>query len=213
MRFLLITLSLLVLAAPALAEMVQVEIITEVEYNQVSFGILADVVPGDIVVATFLVDSDNFIDSTSYGVRSYPIDMASFQVTLGTVGPVGLVLPQPDNATVYFVVRESDPVSDGFFLSANPEWPWVNPYLDIPAQLDPYFGYKYEVGYSGDTLSSRDILEAAGSYGYDGIESFYVGLQDAWADAMGCILVQTVITPQGVPVEDTNWGNVKSLYR
>jgi hypothetical protein len=201
------------LATPALAELVQVEIICEVEYNQVRDGVFAGIAPGDLAVASFLVDSDNFIDSTSYGVRSYPIDMGSFQFTAGSVGPIGLVMPQPENAVIYFAVRESDPVSDGFFLSAIPEWPWVNPYLDVMGSIDPYFGYKYEISYSGDTLASRDILDAAGSYGFDGIESYYTGVQDAWADAVGFIYIQTVITPMSVPTEDTSWGNLKSLYR
>ena len=213
MRRFVLALSLLLLAAPAAAEIVQVEIICNVEYNQVQNGILADVVPGDVAVATFTLDSDNFIDSTSYGVRSYPIDMASFEFTIGAVGPVGLALPQPEDATVYFSLRESDPVSDGFFLSAIPEWPWVNPYLDIPGQLDLFFGYKYEVSYDGATLPSRDILDAVGSYGFDGIESFYTGLQDSWADAIGFIYVQTVITAQAVPTTDTSWGELKSLFR
>jgi len=213
MRHIVLALALSVLAVPAAAEIVQVQIVCNVEYNQVRNGDLADVVPGDAAVATFTVDSDNYIDSTSYGVRSYPIDMGSFAFTVGSVGPVGLVIPQPENATIYFSLRESDPVSDGFFLSAIPEWPWVNPFLDIPGQLDPYFGYKYEISYAGTTLPTRDILDAVGSYGFDGIESYYLGIQDSWADAIGFTYVQTVITAQAVPTTDTSWGNVKSLYR
>jgi hypothetical protein len=212
-RFLMATLFVLMLAGPALAEMVNVEIISEVEYSQVRDGILANTMPGDLVVASFLVDSDNFIDSTSYGVRAYPIVMTSYQLTVGSVGPISIVDPQPNGATIYFQVRESDPVSDGFCLSGDPEWYMPNPYIDVPGKLEPYMAYEYEIGYLGHTLDSRDILDIAGTYGYDGIESFYSAVQDGWADALGLLYLQTVITAQSVSVEETSWGNVKSLFR
>lgn len=217
MKSLLITLSfslaLALLVGPAAAEIMNVEIVCTVDYTQASDGILAGVQPGDMVVATFEVDSDNYIDSTSYGVRSYIVDPSTFEMTAGSVGPIPLVIPQPDNATVYFVVRESDPVVDGFFLSVIQEWPWVFPSLDIPGRIAPYMGYHYEVDYQGNVLSTKDITQLAGTYGRTDMDRYYCAVNDDWADVLGLIYQMTTITSQTVPVENATWGDLKALYR
>ena len=197
----------------AFADIVTVECFGTVEYNQINQGIFADVNSGDVVYAGFLVDSDNYIDSPTYNVRAFPIDLASFQLDIGSVSAVPLVIPQPDGATPYFVVRNDDPAADGFFLSSDPEWPFWNPMLDVPGQIDPYFGFHWEVGYNGDVLNSLDILDAVGTYTYDGLTSFYTAIQDAWADAMGLEYVQMKITIGSVTTENSTWGNLKNLYR
>jgi hypothetical protein len=200
-------------SSAALAVTVTVECIGEVEYNQVSSGIFGAVNPGDPVYAGFLIDSDNYIDSPNYNVRGYPIDLASFELDIGSVQGVPLVIPQPGGATPYFVIRNDDPGADGFFLSTNIDWPSGNPMVDVPGQIDPYFGFHWEVGYTGDTLSSLDVLDAVGTYTFDGLTSFYTGIQDAWIDAIGLIYGQTVITVGSVATENSTWGNLKTLYR
>jgi hypothetical protein len=211
-RFGIIACALLMIAGAALAETVTIEFHGEVEYNQINSGVFADVNSGDLVLATFTVESDNFVDSDTYGVRSFPIDLGSFALTIGTVGPIPLVDPQPDGLTSYFVLRNDDPAADGFFVGNDPEWPYINPALDVPAQIDPYFGFHWEVGYEGDVLASRDILDAVGTYDYTGLTSFYTTIADAWADAMGLIYTQTVISVESVAVENTTWSEVKALF-
>ncbi len=182
------------------------------ESNQVNSGPFGDVNSGDAVMASFLIDSDDFIDSVDYGVRSFPVDLASFELTIGSVGPIGLVIPQPDGQTTYFNLRESDPVSDGFFIANQTEWPNGFPSLNVPGGIDPYFNFHWEVGYTGDTLASRDILEAQGTYDYTGLTSFYTVIGDAWADAMGLEYVQMVISTDTVATEAASWSGVKSLF-
>ncbi len=213
-RMVTITLALLMVVSSAvLAETVTVECIGTVEYNQVNSGVFADVSSGDAVYAGFTIDSNNYIDSPNYNVRSYIIDLESFRLDIGPVSDVQLVIPQPMDAVPYFVVRNDDPAADGFFCSTNPEWPFGNPMLDVPAQIDPYFGFHWEVGYTGDTIDSLDVLEAIGSYDYTGLTSFYTAIQDAWADAMGLEYVQMNIVMGSVATADATWSQVKALFR
>jgi hypothetical protein len=204
---------LLTFVGAATAEIVTIECIGSVEYNQINVGVFADVNPGDPVHAVFTIDSDDFIDSATYGVRSYPIDLASYQLQIGAAGPVPLVNPQPDGATSYFVLRNDDPAADGFFLSNDPEWPYINPSLDEPGQIDPYMGFHWEVGYNGDVLSSLDVLDAVGSYTYDGLTSFYTAIQDSWADAMGLEYAEIIISIDVSPTETLTWGSIKKDFR
>ncbi|MEZ4386034.1 MAG: hypothetical protein R3D98_00365 [Candidatus Krumholzibacteriia bacterium] len=211
-RLLMPALAVLILALPAAAEIVRIDCIGSVEYNQISSGVFGPVSSGDAVMATFTVDSDDYVDSTNFGVRSYPIILESFELTIGSVGPVPLVIPQPDGQTSYFNLRNADPVADGFFVANNPEFPSSFPALDVPAQIDPYFGFHWEVGYTGDTLGSRDILDALGTYDYTGLTSFYTVIADAFADAMGLEYVSMVISTDSVATEAASWSGVKALF-
>ena len=126
---------------------------------------------------------------------------------------VGIADPYPSwYAPPDFVLRDNDPGADGFFVANNPEWPTVFPSLDVPAQIDPYFNFHWEVGYTGDTLDSRDVLDAVGTYDYTGLTSFYTVIGDAWADAMGLEYVQMVISAESVATQQTSWSDVKSLF-
>ena len=211
-RPVIVVFALLVAVAPAVAETVRIECFGEVEYSQVNSGVFADVAPGDAVYAVFTVDSADYVDSVNYGVRSYPVALESFSLTIGSAGPVALVVPQPDGLTTYFNLRNDDPAADGFFVANNPEWPSVFPSLDAPAQIDPYFNFHWEVGYNGDVLASRDILDALGTYDFTGLTSFYTVIGDAWADAIGLIYGHMVISTEGVATEVTSWSDLKALY-
>jgi len=212
-RFAIIFIALLIAASPALAEIVQIECFGSVEYNQINSGIFGDVNSGDVVYATMTVDSDNWIDSVDYGVRSYPVILESFELTIGSAGPVPLVIPQPEGQTTYFNLRNADPVSDGFFIANDPEFPWVFPSLDEPGNIDPYFNFHWEVGYEGTTLDSRDILDAIGSYDYTGLTSFYTVIGDSWADAMGLEYDHMVITTASVATQSSSLSEVKALFQ
>jgi hypothetical protein len=188
--YLIITAAVLA-ASPALAETVEVEITGSVEYNQVTFGPLADVNPGDPAVWSFLLDSDVFVDSPTYPTRAYEINQPSFSLTLGSV-ELGLQDPFP--GTPYFVLRDNDPAVDGFFFSTGADWPADLP-LDEPGALGQFAAH-FELGYTGDTLASLDILDAMGSYDYTGIQSFYTVVMDGWAEPIGLIFEQMTIVPE-----------------
>ena len=211
---LMLTAALTLLACGAMAETVTIEFIGSVEYNQINEGIFADVNSGDAVYAAFTVDSDVYEASPGgYGVRGYIVDVASFELTIGSVGPVALVNPQPNDETTYFSLRNDDPAVDGFFIANEIDWDYNLPKLDEPGGIDPYFTLHWTVGYTGDTFSSLDILDAVGSYDYTGLTNFYTVIADAWADAMGLEFVQTIISTGTVATDASTMSSIKAMYR
>jgi len=205
--------ALTLLASVAYAETITVEFIGMVEYNQVNQGIFADVNSGDAVLATFTLDSEIWEASPGgYGVRGYPIDQSSFELTIGSVGPVPLVSPQPNGEITYFNIRNADPVADGFFISNQLDWDNLLPKLDVEGGIDPYFSFIWSVGYTEDTFSSLDIVDAIGSYDYTGLTSFYTAVKDSWADPIGLEFVQTNIIGGPVAIESMSMGSVKALF-
>ena len=213
-KSLMMTLVLVVLAGSALAETVKIECIGSVEYSQVNQGVFADVNSGDAVYATFNVDSDNWVASPGgFGVRGYVVDQSSFQLTIGSVGPVALVNPQPDDAVTYFSIRNADPVADGFFIANQVDWDNLLPSLNVPGGLDPWFSFRWTIGYTEDTFSSLDILDCLGTYDYTGLTSFYTVISDAFADPIGFEPMQTIISTESVATEPASLGAVKALYR
>jgi len=206
--------ALTLLASVAVAEIVSVEMVGEVEYSQVNQGIFADVNSGDAFYASFTLDSDVWEPSPGgYGVRGYPIDVASFDLTIGSVGPVHLVNPQPNGETTYFNLRNADPVADGFFIANQLDWDYNLPKLDVPGGIDDYFTLIWSIGYTEETFSSLDILDAVGSYDFAGLTSFYCAIKDAFADPIGLIPTVTVISAPSVAIEDVSFGSVKALFR
>ncbi len=211
-RFVIMTAVLMIATAPAAAEIVTVEFFGNVEYNQVNSGLFADVNPGDSVYAAFYVDSDVYVDSPNYNVRGYEVDLSSFILHIGSVGPVALVDPQPAGPA-YFCIRESDPVADGFHFANEIDWASVVPSLDVPGQLDPYFTMRWSVGYDGSTLPSLDILDCLGAYDYTGLTNFYTVVHDAWAEPIGMEYGEIRISTGLVANEEMSFGDVKNLYR
>lgn len=193
----------LIAVIPAQAEIVNVEVTGSVEWNFARAYPLTEVNPGDSVTMTFQVDSDVFLDSTHFNVRGYEIDQSSWSMSFGTV-TIGLADPYPAwQAPPYFVLRDNDPVADGFFVTAgHVDWPF-------PGLATEVYGFcgrfetHYDVSYVGDTLSSLDILDAAGTYTYDGLTRFYFNEVDCGFEVIGMILEQTKISriPVEVPVD------------
>ncbi len=209
MRTVIALVAVMLVGATAHAAMVDVVVTGEVVWNSVSFGEFAVVNGGDPVTLAFAVDSENYVNSGTYPTRGYAIDTATFSLTLGAA-VVGAQDPFP--GVPYFVLRDNDPAVDGFFISTdNVDWPTGVP-TDEPAQIDPYFISTYEVGYTGDTLSSLDILDALGTYDYTGLTNYYFNVNDGPFEAIGIDFFQMVISGS-TPVEDTSWGRVKALYR
>nr|MEE4269846.1 hypothetical protein [Candidatus Krumholzibacteria bacterium] len=164
--------------------------------------------------ATFTLDSENYVESPGgYGVRGYVVDLASFELTIGSVGPVPLVNPQPNGEVTYFSLRNADPVADGFFFANDVDWDYVVPKLDTPGGLDPYMQMRWAIGYSEETFSSLDIMDAIGSYDYTGLTNFYCTIADGWADPIGFEPAMTVISTEGVATEPATMSGIKALYR
>lgn len=209
MRQTALTLVLIALfATTALAVPVEVRINGEVEYSGINSGPFSGAHPGDPANIVFTVDSETFIDSGSFNVRAYPIELSSFTMTFGSA-TAGLQNPYP--GTPYFCIRESDPVADGFFVATtNIDWP-SELILDEPGAIGQ-FAPHFEVGYEGTTLSSLDIVDAVGSYAYDGLTSFWYAMFDDWAEAAGLLFGELIITPLSTATAETSWGQLKSLY-
>jgi hypothetical protein len=168
------TLAMLIAGATqAGATPVLVEIRGDVYSNQVSSGTLGNVNAGETVTYSFTLDSNNFVNG-SFPTRGYAIDLNSF--VLNFSGGTTIGLSPSFVGPAYFVIRNNDPAVDGFFLSQG---------LDFPtglalnqAGIFGNFAAAFSVGYSGDTLSSLDILDAVGSYNFTGLQVFGMGIDD-----------------------------------
>ncbi|MCP4546531.1 MAG: hypothetical protein GY835_08720 [bacterium] len=210
MQRLLIT-SLLIamtIAAPATAVQVKVEIDAWIEYNQIPNGPFSEAQAEDLTTVTFLIDSDNFIDSSSYNLRAYEIERTSFELAFGPA-TAGLMDPLTD--TPYFVVRDGDPVADGFCLTMGDiDWP-IPPLLDQVGMLDN-LACAFEVGYSGETLGSLDIVDAVGIYDYDGLTNYYHAILDGGMEAAALWFTEISISLVTTATTATSWSELKSLY-
>jgi hypothetical protein len=164
-----------------------------VEFNQIGAPPLGDANPGDPASLTFSVDSDVFMDSMNFPTRGYEIDQSSFVLTLGAVS-IGLADPFPGGQTPYFVIRNDDPAVDGFFTSTNLDFP-----LGVPLNQMGIFGLflnNYSVTYTGDTLGSLGILDALGTYDFDGLTVFNWTVDDGPFNAMGLVFEQMTISAE-----------------
>jgi hypothetical protein len=197
-------------ACVASADPVSVTIVGTVEYNQVSIGQFGSVNPGDAVTVSFMLDSNNFLNSASFPTRGYEIDSGSFLLTAGSAT---VALQNPFPGTPYFVVRDNDPAVDGFFFSKGTDFPTG---LDLDEAANGagtrFFLSAFSVSYEGSRLPSLDILDAVGFYDFTGLGSFYFVIQDLSFEPIGFVFASmTIATP--VSVESATWSGIKALYR
>lgn len=191
--------ALVAVVAPAQADIVNVEMTGTVEYNQARSAPLNEIAVGDAITMKFSVDSDLFTDSPNYPVRGYDIDLASYAITSGAV-TVGMMDPYYPGRTPYFVLRDNDPAVDGFFtVDNNVDYPYPGVPLDASGFCGPFEGH-FDVGYGGDELDSLDILDAVGTYDYDGLTRYYFNLVDCGFEVVGIIFEQMTILPEPVEV-------------
>ena len=154
-------------AAPLQAAIIDVTVTGRVSSNVIGDPPLSGVSGGDGVTLSFTVDSSVFLNSASFPTRGYAIDPTSFSLTLGAA-TVGLQNPFPAGQTPYLVLRDNDPAVDGFFVSmSNVDWPVPLP-LDQAGSSGQLMS-DYNVTYTGDPLSSLDILDALGTYTLTGL--------------------------------------------
>lgn len=177
-------------AATASADTVLVEIHGDVWGNQINAAPLGDVNPGETGTISFNLDANNFANGT-FPTRGYAIDLNSFSFTFSGGTSVGI---NPAFAgPAYFVVRDNDPVADGFFLSQGLDFP-----SDIPlAQTGVFgdFGARFNVSYTGDTLNSLNVADAAGTYDFTGLTVFGMGINDGpFEDVLGMDFSSMTIT-------------------
>ena len=164
------------------ADVVQVTINGQIEFNQINSPPLSNGNSGDAATLTFLLESDNFLDSMSFPTRGYVIDEDSFSLSWGSE-TIAIQSPYPAGQTPYFVLRNNDPAVDGFFLSNNN----VDfPIAGIPLEQTGFFeqfANRFNVTYENDPLDSLDILDAQGSYDFTGLSVFGWAITDGPFDA------------------------------
>ncbi|MCH9648762.1 MAG: hypothetical protein K0U98_11025 [Deltaproteobacteria bacterium] len=177
------------------AEIVEVTVLGEVEFNQVTTPPLGNVNPGDAAQLTFLVDSESFVDSGSFPTRGYDIDLSSFALSLGTE-TLGLQDPFPVGQVPFLVLRDNDPVVDGFFISTNIDVPMVVP-IDQAGALGQ-FANSFSVTYEGSTLVSLNLLDALGSYDFTGLTVFNWTVDDGPFQPLGIVFTELAIALGGV---------------
>jgi hypothetical protein len=158
---------LLFAAASTRGDLVQIDVTGNVAFNVIQ-GNMVGVQLGDPVMMSFRVDSNVFVNSTRFPTRGYNMILNSFSMTVGG-RPVPIVNPQPSGQTAYFVLRNNDPVVDGFLLTTN-----VDAQLPVSVNiigLTPIHDLTYVTTYNGDFLSSLNILDAIGTYGHTGLNT------------------------------------------
>jgi hypothetical protein len=201
----LIVVAVAIVAMPAQATLVDVEMTGRVEWNFARHAPLTEVPVGDQVSVTFQVDSDVFRDSTLYSTRGYVIDGVTYTVDFAS-GVSVQYEPHPwypPSYQPYFVVRNDDPGADGFFNAyENVDWPYPGVPLNVFGWCGPFESH-FDVSYTPDVLESLDILDAIGTYEYDGLTRFYFNLVDCGFEVIGIDFTQMTISlvPEVVPVD------------
>lgn len=174
------------------AGIVTVIVTGQVIFNAIGDPPLSGVGFGDNVEMSFEVDSDDFVDGVPGDTRGYEIDQSSFSLTFDTPASVQLLNPFPAGETPYFTLVDGFPVSDGFFVSTSPFSPG-----GVPLEQEP-INANLSLGYTEDTLTSLDILDALGTYGFGGLTSFGFNLWSIFPDniAMDIDFMQMTIVPE-----------------
>lgn len=158
------------LAGHASAALYQVDITASVDFNVIG-GSHAGIQSGAPVHMSFQVDSNVFLNSASFPTRGYNVIESSFSMT---VGAASVLFDNPQPTPAYFVLRNNDPAVDGFFMSPDVD-------LDFPTTvhipgLNPAHELDFKVTYPGNTLSSLNIADAVGAYGFAGIKVYNFGI-------------------------------------
>ena len=170
-------------------EVVDITFIGTVEWNQINPPPLGTVNVGDAVVLSFQIDSDVYLDGSMYPTRGYDIDPSSWSLMMGSVA---IDIQTPFQGTPYFVLRDNDPAVDGFMLSTD------DVYFPLGVQLEQVgafgdFNHVAYVTYAPDTLSSLDILDAAGIYDFSGLSVFNWVVEDGPYSPLGVVFEQLTV--------------------
>jgi hypothetical protein len=200
MKTMTVLLALAALSVPAAhATTVNVSVTGQVTFNGIGAPPLGNVNSGDMVVMSFNVDSNDFVDGVPGDTRGYVIDPTSFSLSLGGTVLVGLQDPFPAGQTAYFTLVDGFPVSDGFFVSTSAVSPG-----GVPLDQSPYQA-NLDLGYTGDTLASLDILDAQGVYDFGGLTRFSFNVWSVFPDNVALDMDFAQLSIQAVPVPATAW--------
>ena len=189
-------LSLILAALPLLAGAAtagtkyEVRITGTVEYNQVSSGFLGGVMNDEAVTLSFLVDSDEFLNSPSFPTRGYSIIKSTWSLTFQS-GSLGLQDPYSGFKPM-FVLRNNDPGVDGFLVSDNVDVP-----MGVPLAQNGVFGpfaLSFYATYGSSLIPSLDIADAVGTYDFTGLTVFNYTIDDGPFNPVGLIFDQFTIT-------------------
>lgn len=150
----------------AYADLVRVDVTGTVEFNDFVDGPFLGVPEGAPASISFVVDSEDFEDSSGFPTRGYSIDQSSFMFTAGDASSA-LADPFPDGETPYFVMRNNDPAVDGVFISTDIDGPVG---LAMPMK-DTVLNFLATLQ-GGDAFSSLDILDAVGTYELSQVSTF-----------------------------------------
>ena len=156
---------------------VLVEIHGNVYGNQISSGAFAGVNAGETMTYSFELSSTDFVDG-SFPVRGYNIDLSTFSVSFSGGTVVQAQNPYPAGFTPSFVVRNNDPMADGFFITDGSVDGFPHGVATDQAGVFGNFLATFNVSYVGDTIDSLDILAAAGTYDFTGLTVFGLGIDD-----------------------------------
>jgi hypothetical protein len=198
--------ALVLMAASAQASPLNVMATGTVLFNGVQNPPLNGVNGGETATVSFMVDSDNFVESLPGDVRAYVIDPASFTLSFSGGVNVGLL---GDGPTAYFALVDGFPVSDGFFVSESTVSPGGVQLEQAPVN------FNLDIGYEEFTLTSLDILEAKGVYMFDGLTRYSMTLWQVFPDnaVMEMDFSMLSIANEPVSVNQTSFGRVKAMYR
>ncbi|MFG0259864.1 MAG: hypothetical protein ACF8LK_05870 [Phycisphaerales bacterium JB041] len=176
------------IAGAAHADIVTVTATGNVFFNAINSGQLGSVNNGETATVTFTVDSDTFVEDVPGDVRAYAINHASFSLSFSGGASVGL---SANSTTPNFGVIDGFPVSDGFFVSEHTASPG-----GVQLSEEPY-NFDLSLGYTGETLDSLDILDALGTYEFDGLTRYSMNIWNVFPDnvVMGMDFSQMTITP------------------
>lgn len=162
------------LASVAAADVVHVRVTGLVESNGFATGALASVPAGAPVVLDLDLDPMNFLDSTSLPgrTRGYAIVGNSLRFSAGSVTVTrNIAFPG------YFCLRNNDPRADGFFLSQGTDIDTQIPLnLGLPQAFGVAFSRTFDISTPpptpDDSLTSLDILDAFGSWGFEDLSVY-----------------------------------------
>lgn len=168
-------------AAPrASADIVHIRVTGIVEWNMfpAGVGVWGGLPAGSPVIMEMDVDSTNFVNSPNWPCRGYPPVPGTFSMRIG-----GISAPLLGGVNLaYWVVRNDDPRADGFLFSRMVDFP-AEVLLNIGV---PSYGVDFLRTFDGippgpvggdPTLSSLDILDAQGSWGFENLSVYNFTVQ------------------------------------
>lgn len=195
------------ITAPALAGIsndILVEIHGDVYGNQISSGAFGNVNAGERMTYSFELNSTNFVNG-SFPVRGYTIDISTFQVAFSGGTVVQAQNPYPAGSEPIFVLRDNDPMVDGFFLTDGSVDGFPGGIATDQVGVFGNFLATFNVSYVGDTLSSLDINDAIGTYDFTGLTVFGLGIDDGpFEDVLGADFSSMTIS--AIPAPSTMLG-------